>query len=158
MAGGRVPKIAAPRWRSPFRNGEDYPFGQPWGYDPEYGGNAQHFHWGLDWRCGAGVTVVAVADGVIVGAATEQPEGFPGVLDGAWGTVASLDVGGGLVADYCHLQGLLCYPGQRVRSGQAIGVTGATGIPNVTVFGPHLHLQVRHQGKRVDPTPYFAVY
>lgn len=41
--------------------------------------------------------------------------------------------------------------GTKVKSGQKIGIKGATGITG----GPHLHMEIRRKGKPVDPLPYF---
>ena len=154
-----------PAWRLPYRDGEHYEWGQPWGYDPPdpatghegYGGNAQHFHYGVDLLVPSGTTIVAVADGTVVVADTEQPKGFPGVLDGAWGTVCTIRLADGLEVDYCHLSVLATYVGQQIRAGQNVGLSGATGIPGVTVFGAHLHLQLRRGKERLDPTARFPV-
>ena len=132
--------------------------GQPWGYDPPnpatghegYGGNTEHYHRGVDFLMPLGTWFCAVAEGVVVIAAGGEPIGFAGAQDGAWGNYVQIDHGGGVHSGYCHLGGLLVYPGQRVRAGQALGPVGMTGL----TFGPHGHLQRLHHNVRVDPTPY----
>ena len=93
--------------------------------------------------------------GTIVGSASNQPVGFPGVLDGAWGDVISLELKNGWIVDYCHLSQLGVDVGYKVMDVlQVLGHTGETGIPGVTVFGPHLHAQLRVGHERFDFTPY----
>ena len=132
--------------------GEHYARGQPWGYDINYEGNAQHFHYGLDFLMPLGTFFCAGAAGTVVLADVDQPKGFPGVLDGAWGTYVEIDHGGGLHSGYCHLAGLLAWPGQQVRAGQPLGTVGMTGL----TFGPHGHIQAIQDGVRLDPTPLFG--
>jgi murein DD-endopeptidase MepM/ murein hydrolase activator NlpD len=42
--------------------------------------------------------------------------------------------------------------GQQVARGQAIGEVGSTGRST----GPHLHYEVEHQGRIIDPTKALA--
>ena len=52
---------------------------------------------------------------------------------------------------YGHCSSLAVSKGQTVTKGQVIGYVGSTG--NST--GPHLHLEVRINGKITDPLKYF---
>ncbi|MEU6960011.1 M23 family metallopeptidase [Streptomyces chrestomyceticus] len=94
------------------------------------------------------------------------PVGTP-VRSVGWGRVDSLTCGdsfgismvvqhgAGAFSQYAHLSAALARPGQRVRPGQQIALSGTTG--NST--GPHLHFEVRRtprMGSGVDPVPWLA--
>ncbi len=94
------------------------------------------------------------------------PVGTP-VRSVGWGRVASLTCGdgfgismvvqhgAGVFSQYAHLSAALARPGQRVRPGQQIALSGTTG--NST--GPHLHFEVRRtprMGSGIDPVPWLA--
>ncbi|HDJ24456.1 MAG TPA: M23 family metallopeptidase, partial [Candidatus Aminicenantes bacterium] len=51
---------------------------------------------------------------------------------------------------YCHLSKFLVRPGQRVKRGQTIGLVGSSG----KALGPHLHYEVRRNGKSLNPYYY----
>jgi murein DD-endopeptidase MepM/ murein hydrolase activator NlpD len=48
---------------------------------------------------------------------------------------------------YAHCKTIYVKEGDEIYQGQEIGQTGATG--NVT--GPHLHFEIRNQGRYVNP-------
>ncbi|WP_460815458.1 M23 family metallopeptidase [Nocardioides korecus] len=102
------------------------------------GGRWVNNHTGLDFAAPTGTPIVAVAPGTIT------QTGWAGAYGNR--TVETLEDGTELY--YCHQSAIQVKPGQKVTSGQRIGLIGATG--NVT--GPHLHLEVRPGGgDPVDP-------
>jgi len=56
----------------------------------------------------------------------------------------------GLETRYGHASKTLVKPGDRVDEGAEIALLGNTGRST----GPHLHFEVRRDGRSVDPLPY----
>ena len=108
--------------------------------EPSYLGYP-HFHTGIDTVLPIGSPVYAADDGIVllVGAGTT-----------GYGNYVVLEHNGGLQTLYGHLEKALVKAGDRVTQGQPIGLEGSTG--NST--GPHLHFELRIDGKPVDPAPY----
>ncbi|MDQ2681700.1 MAG: peptidoglycan DD-metalloendopeptidase family protein [Candidatus Eremiobacteraeota bacterium] len=100
-------------------------------------GSGLEFHQGLDIAAPTGTTVTAAAAGTIISAGWY----------GGYGNYILIDHGGGLSTGYGHLSQIFVAAGQSVQRGQAIGAVGSTGAST----GPHLHFEVRVNGKPVDP-------
>ena len=66
---------------------------------------------------------------------------------GGHGLLVALDHGAGLQTRYGHMARLNVAAGQRVRKGDVIGYVGSTGLST----GPHLHYEMRVNGRAVDP-------
>jgi hypothetical protein len=95
---------------------------------------------GTDYVVGIGVPVVAVADGVVVGTTT--------TIAGAGGRMVFLDTTtDGYNFDYLHLSRVDVTPGQAVKQGQVLGLSGASGKGSERGYGPHLHFSARVMGK-----------
>ena len=67
-----------------------------------------------------------------------------------YGNVVIIDHGGGVTTTYAHCSRFFVGKGQRVQRGQRIASVGATGLAT----GPHLHFEVRINGKAVNPMRY----
>lgn len=102
-------------------------------------------HTGTDYAYGGGSCgrpVYAAQAGVARRA--ENTGGGHGVL---------VDAGGGVEWGYWHLSRQVAATGQRVREGQLIGYSGASGT---LVTGCHLHLELKVNGQLTDPAPIVA--
>jgi murein DD-endopeptidase MepM/ murein hydrolase activator NlpD len=111
----------------------------PFGWRSNPFGGAPEFHQGLDIAAPTGTTVTAAASGTVIMAQWY----------GGYGNYILIDHGGGYSTGYGHLSAIYVSDGQKVERGQAIGAVGSTGEST----GPHLHFEVRIDGKPVDPAP-----
>lgn len=111
----------------------------PFGWRSNPFGGSPEFHQGLDIAAPSGTTVTAAAGGTVIMAQWY----------GGYGNYILIDHGGGYSTGYGHLSAIYVSQGQSVSRGQAIGAVGSTGQST----GPHLHFEVRINGKPVDPAP-----
>ncbi len=100
------------------------------------------------WHTGIDITV---PDGTDVRAARDGSVTFAG-RQGRYGILVILEHGDGTTTWYAHLRAARARVGRTVRRGDIVGTTGRTG--NST--GPHLHFEIRSEGKPVDPLPFLA--
>lgn len=103
-----------------------------------YQGVPASYHTGADVAVPTGTPVRAPADGVVVLASG------PFTLEGA---LVIVDHGKGLSSAFLHLSRIDVRVGDRVRQGDPLGRSGATG----RATGPHLHWGVTWRGRRLDP-------
>lgn len=96
-------------------------------------------HWGVDWSAPRGTPIIAPGNGVVQKAGWSSGYGKQTVIRHANGYETS----------YSHQTRFAngIQPGARVRQGQVIGYIGSTGLST----GPHLHYEMKVNGKRVDP-------
>lgn len=97
-------------------------------------------HKGIDFAGKEGSDVVAVAAGVVT---------LAGALNG-YGMLVEINHGKGYITRYGHNKELLVAVGDRVKQGQTIAKMGSTGRST----GPHVHFEVIHNDKVVNPTKY----
>ena len=64
-----------------------------------------------------------------------------------YGNLIVINHGNGFETFYAHLSGINVVPGQIVYKGNVIGAVGNTGCSS----GPHIHFEVRINGRRDDP-------
>ena len=94
-------------------------------------------HIGLDIAARMWDPIVAVADGVVVFAE----------WGGGYGNLVIVDHDDNWRTYYAHLSEIVVETGQEVRQGELLGGAGSTGYST----GPHLHFEIRYQGRPVDP-------
>lgn len=102
-------------------------------------------HQGWDFEARDGTPCFAVADGTIEGVRSQGAYGQQVVLRFRFDFDGDGDADT-LFAFYAHLSRVDVVPGQQVRKGQHIGLTGSTG--NAVGMGPldqHLHFELRHE-------------
>lgn len=64
-----------------------------------------------------------------------------------------VDYGNGVQALYGHLSKIAVKPGTMVKAGQLVGFIGSTGRST----GPHLHFEIRKDGKPIDPEKFIKL-
>jgi murein DD-endopeptidase MepM/ murein hydrolase activator NlpD len=119
------------------------------GYDPNWitstfgnrrsynGGPYSYFHTGVDYGSGTGLPIKAPAPGIVVFAGPLTVRGNATIIDHGWGVFSG----------FWHQSEFKVKVGDRVETGQEIGLAGATG----RITGPHLHWEVWVNGVQVNP-------
>lgn len=97
-------------------------------------------HTGLDISAKKGTPIKVVADGTVTFAK----------YNGSYGNLVKVDHGNGVETWYAHTNKMYVKAGTEVKAGDVIAEIGSTG--NST--GPHLHLEIRVNGKHINPQLY----
>lgn len=108
-----------------------------------FGGGGGEFHPGLDFKGRMGDPVKCTASGKVV---------FSGRA-GGYGNCIKIRHTNNLETWYGHLSRINVRQGQSVTVGQLIGKVGSTGRST----GPHLHYEVRRNGRAVNPKQYLSL-
>lgn len=108
--------------------------------DPIY--KVKKFHPGIDFSAPTGTEIYATGDGVIQDVVSSRR---------GYGNRIIIDHGYGYETMYAHLHEIKVRKGQKVTRGQLIATVGNTGKSTA----PHLHYEIRKDGKRVNPIYYF---
>jgi len=106
-----------------------------------FGSRSSGNHHGLD---------IAADSGTIIRAAKSGKVSFCGWLSAIYGNCVMIDHGSGIETLYAHASELLTAEDAYVEAGDPIAKVGATG----RTTGPHLHFEIRFDGKAVDPQLY----
>lgn len=109
-----------------------------WRIDPMLG--VRSFHEGLDFSAAEGDDIKATASGIVI-AAGKAPD---------YGNYVKIKHGGGIETRYAHASKLLVKKGDLVNKDQVIALVGNTGRST----GPHLHYEIRLNGRSLDPRKY----
>lgn len=97
-------------------------------------------HAGVDLRAKTGTRVVSARDGIVT---------FAGRASG-YGKLIIIKHSDGYETRYAHLSKIDVKKGQKISQNQHIALSGATG----RVSGPHLHFEIRKNGKVENPLTY----
>lgn len=107
-----------------------------------FGWTGGRYHNGVDITAPPGTPVHAADSGIVVHAGWQ----------GRYGLLVQIDHGEGkVVTYYAHLSKVAVSPGEQVERGQVIGYVGSTGYST----GPHLHFEVRVDGRWVNPLKFY---
>lgn len=123
-----------------------FPVTQRFGENPDYywdefkirGG-----HNGVDFGLPVGTPVRASADGVVSRAERDKT---------GYGLCVFVDHPGGWQTRYAHMSQVDVGKGDQVQAGDYLGYSGNTGQSS----GPHLHHELRRDGKALDPWPLYG--
>lgn len=106
-----------------------------WRKDPFSG--EDRFHYGADFAAGEGTAVCASMPGKVIRSGFQE----------GYGNLVVLDHGHGLTTVYAHNQDNMVSEGDWVGIGDPLATVGSTGRST----GPHLHFEVRSNGRHLDP-------
>jgi murein DD-endopeptidase MepM/ murein hydrolase activator NlpD len=126
-----------PLWHGSFRAPVPAQATDSFGTRRMFNGKLASIHKGADFRAAMGTPVHAGNSGIVVIARPLYYEG----------NCVIIDHGLGLFTLSMHFSRIDVHEGQHVKTGDRIGLSGATG----RVTGPHLHWAVRWQGAYLDP-------
>lgn len=104
---------------------------------------SKSMHAGLDLAAPTGTPVAAAAEGTVTHAGPA----------GTYGNLVTVRHANGFETRYAHLSAVTVAKGDRVSPGQEVGKVGSTGLST----GPHLHFELRRDGKPMDPAPLLPV-
>lgn len=124
------------RWPTPGYTSVTSPFG--FRIHPIFKVNKMHT--GIDIDAPMGAAIVAANSGRVILAG----------WNGGYGNCVIIDHGDGIATLYGHQSKILVSVGDKVAKGDTIGKVGSSGLST----GPHLHFEVRVNGKPTDPRKY----
>ena len=116
-------------------------FGSPFGYRIHPIFKIRKLHTGVDLTAPRNTPIHAAGDGIVVRADWA----------GGYGNCVRINHGYGYLTLYGHMQKYIVKPGQKVKRGDIIGYVGSTGLST----SPHLHYEVRINGKPVNPVNFY---
>ena len=99
-------------------------------------------HSGTDIGMPTGAYIIAANDGTVI----------KSMYTTGYGNMVMIDHGGGVTTVYGHGSEIIAETGQTVKKGDIIMKAGSTGWST----GPHLHFEIRINGKCVDPLPFIT--
>lgn len=99
-------------------------------------------HPGVDFSAPPGTPILAAGDGLVLRAE----------YDSAYGNFIEIAHADQFISKYAHASKVHVKAGQRIQRGQVIAEVGNTGRST----GPHLHYEISHQGRMINPMQILA--
>jgi murein DD-endopeptidase MepM/ murein hydrolase activator NlpD len=130
-------EVVPTEWSGRFDPPTDTKPSEGFGTRRTFNGQLASVHRGMDYHAAEGTPVMAANSGEVVLARELFYEG----------NCVMINHGQQFLTIYMHLSHLSVKEGDRVKKGQEIGLSGATG----RATGPHLHVAVRWQDAYLDP-------
>ena len=124
-------------WEKPFKMPLNSKITSNYGNARIFNGTLKSFHSGTDFRAPTGTPIKVTNDGVVVVASKRYYSG----------NAIIIDHGEGIYSSYSHMSKISVKIGQKVKQGEVLGLSGATG----RVTGPHLHFSFIVDSKKIDP-------
>lgn len=110
-----------------------------YGYGPRNLLKNETFHYGIDIANRSGTPILSVYEGTVVGSARNESVGYGNYI------IVEHKVGNKIMTTlYGHLSSRAVKVGDKVKTGEVIGLMGSTGWST----GPHLHFEV-YNGKKI---------
>jgi murein DD-endopeptidase MepM/ murein hydrolase activator NlpD len=100
-------------------------------------------HNGIDLMSFSDAEIIATADGTITFAGSKR----------GYGNIISIRHNDNLITNYAHLSQILVRVNQKVKAGQVIGTQGKSG----RATNDHLHYEILHQGKHINPMTWIKI-
>jgi murein DD-endopeptidase MepM/ murein hydrolase activator NlpD len=121
----------------PYAPGRAYKVTQAFGGSFSHRGSNKY---AIDWKMPEGTTIYAARGGLVVKVKDDSDRGGGSLKYDRYNNYVLIRHDDGTLGHYCHLQkdGVKVIPGQVVRTGDTIALSGNTGFSS----GPHLHFCV----------------
>ena len=133
-------------YSSPIRNEELIRISSGYGERIHPIHKTKKFHRGVDYVAKLDTEVLAIGAGTV---RVVKNEFTPGK---GYGRYIIIDHEDGFSSLYAQLNGCKVKEGEKVETGDVVGLIGSSGISN----GPHLHLELKKDGLHVDPANFIA--
>ena len=104
-------------------------------------------HYGMDFAAPRGYRIKAADSGYIIFSGKKRGYGNVTIINHGWKN------GKKLSSLYAHQWRMIVRKGQFVKKGQLIGYVGSTGFST----GPHLHFEMRENGRPVNPSKFLRM-
>jgi murein DD-endopeptidase MepM/ murein hydrolase activator NlpD len=103
------------------------------------------FHNGMDIAAPAGTSILSASDGIVTKVNNQFVQGK------GYGRFVIVDHQNGFSSLYSQMDSYSVKEGQKVSKGDLVGTIGTSGMTT----GPHLHFELKRDGKLVDPADFF---